>query len=238
VRCTDPFLFKAIELTNGCDLNYRISRNKRLLMELLMIQLCQINHPQPDDSKKKLLIEPVGESSPAVSATPASPTAPQPQPGQAPPKKVSQAPISTSIKKAIEKEPEKQLQSTSATNEESADFEQSELTAHWDEYAQKIEKNAYLKGAMINCKPVLQENYTFEVAVHNPGQQEELLNDSINLLPFLRTALKNSHIQMHIRISETNEKKLAYTSTEKYEHLMNINPVLDKLREEFNLTLD
>jgi DNA polymerase-3 subunit gamma/tau len=238
VHCSDPFLFKAIELANGCDLNYRISRNKRLLMELLLIQLCQINHPQPDDSKKKLLIEPVGESSPAVSATPASPAAPQPQPGQAPPKKVSQAPISTSIKKAIEKEPEKQQQSASATNEESADFEQSELTRYWDEYAQKIEKNAYLKGAMVNCKPVLQENYTFEVAVHNPGQQEELLNDSINLLPFLRAALKNSHIQMRIRISETNEKKLAYTSTEKYEHLININPVLDKLREEFNLTLD
>ncbi|MDR1624040.1 MAG: DNA polymerase III subunit gamma/tau [Tannerellaceae bacterium] len=238
IRCIDSFLFKAIELANGCDLNYRISRNKRLLTELLLIQLCQINQPQAEESKKKLLIEPVGESSPAVPATSTAPVTPLPQAGQAPPKKVSQGPISTSIKKAIEKEPEKQLQPASATNEESADFEQSELTGYWDEYAQRIEKNAYLKGAMVNCKPVLQENYTFEVAVHNPGQQEELLNESINLLPFLRANLKNSHIQMRIRISETNEKKLAYTSTEKYEHLMNINPVLNKLREEFNLTPD
>ncbi|MDR0750414.1 MAG: DNA polymerase III subunit gamma/tau [Tannerellaceae bacterium] len=237
-RCTDPFLFKAIELANGCDLNYRISHNKRLLMELLLIQLCQINQPQAEESKKKLLIEPVGESSPAAPATSAVPATSSPQAGQAPPKKVSQAPISTSIRKAIEKEPEKQLQPTPVTDEESANFEQSELTGCWDEYTQGIEKNAYLKGAMVNCKPVLQENYTFEVAVHNPGQQEELLNDSINLLPFLRANLKNSHIQMRIRICETNEKKLAYTSTEKYEHLMNINPVLDKLREEFNLTPD
>jgi DNA polymerase-3 subunit gamma/tau len=235
-HCTDPFLFKAIELTNGCDLNYRISRNKRLLMELMLIQLCQINQVQSEDSKKKLLIEPVDESSLAVSAAPvASPL----QADQASPKKKApQMPISTSIRKAIEKEPDKQLRPASATNEESADFEQSELTGWWDEYAQKTEKNAYLKGVMVNCKPVLQENYTFEVAVHNPGQQEELLNDSLTLLSFLRTNLKNSHIQMRIRISETNEKKLAYTSTEKYEHLININSVLDKLKDEFNLTLD
>jgi DNA polymerase-3 subunit gamma/tau len=235
-HCTDPFLFKAIELANGCDLNYRISRNKRLLMELLLIQLSQINQVQSEDGKKKRLIEPVGEDSPAVSAAPvAAPT----QADQAPEKKKApQMPISTSIKKAIEKEPEKQLQSESATNEESGDFGQSELTEYWDEYTQKIEKNAYLKGIMINCKPVLQENYTFEVAVHNPGQQEELLNDSMALLPFLRANLKNSHIQMRIRISETNEKKLAYTSTEKYEHLISINPALDKLKDEFNLTLD
>ncbi|MDR1161969.1 MAG: DNA polymerase III subunit gamma/tau [Tannerellaceae bacterium] len=243
-RCSDPFLFKAIELANGCDLNYRISRNKRLLMELLLIQLCQINQPQTDDSKKKLLIEPVGEASPATapaaqtaSAAP-SVAAPPPAAPPAPPKKASPPPISTSIRKAIEKEPDKQAQPAPATNEESTPFEQAELTNYWDEYAQKIEKNAYLKGAMVNCKPVLQENHTFEVAVHNPGQQEELLNDSINLLPFLRASLKNSHIQMHIRISETNEKKLAYTSTEKYEHLVTVNPVLDKLRDEFSLTLD
>ena len=235
-RCSDPFLFKAIELTNSCDLNYRMSRNKRLLMELTFIQLCQINHLQSEDGKKKLLIEPLGDSSPAVSVAVSAPTQ---SARQVPPaKKPSQMPVSTSIKKAIEKEPEKQAQHSATTQEEISNFEESELIRYWDEYTQKIEKNAYLKGAMVNCKPVLQEDFNFEVAVHNPGQQEELLNDSINLLPFLRTNLKNSRIQMRIRISETNEKKLAYTSTEKYEHLLEINPALDKLRDEFNLTLD
>ena len=101
-----------------------------------------------------------------------------------------------------------------------------------------MDGNAYLKGIMTNCKPALQENYCFEVAVHNPGQQAELLNDSVKLLPFLRRHLKNSHIQMRIRISENNEKKLAYTSSEKYEHLLNINPLLGRLKEEFNMMLD
>ena len=76
------------------------------------------------------------------------------------------------------------------------------------------------------------------VAVHNPGQQEELINNAIHILPFLRQHLNNSRIQMRVRIVEGNEKHLAYTSTEKLELLMKINPTLGRLRDEFNLTLD
>ena len=43
---------------------------------------------------------------------------------------------------------------------------------------------------------------------------------------------------MRVRIIEANEKHLAYTSTEKFEHLLSVNPVLRKLKDEFNLTLD
>lgn len=91
---------------------------------------------------------------------------------------------------------------------------------------------------MLNCLPVLKENYQFEVLVHNPAQKDELAGCCIDLLNVLRNQLTNSYIQMLIRIDETNEKKLAYTSTEKYEHLNTINPLLDKLKDEFDLTID
>ncbi len=55
-RCPDLLLFQAIELANQCDLNYRESRNKRLLLELTFIQLCQLSdagQTKSDDSKKK-----------------------------------------------------------------------------------------------------------------------------------------------------------------------------------------
>lgn len=40
-NCTPKFLFQAIKLCNDCDMNYRTSRNKRLLVELTIIQLSQ-----------------------------------------------------------------------------------------------------------------------------------------------------------------------------------------------------
>jgi len=47
-QCPIPFLYKALELMNRCDINYRQSSNKRLLAELTLIEVAQIT--QPDDS--------------------------------------------------------------------------------------------------------------------------------------------------------------------------------------------
>ncbi|MCC8145510.1 MAG: DNA polymerase III subunit gamma/tau [Bacteroidales bacterium] len=59
-RCSNEFLYKAIELSNECDLNYRYSKNKRLLIELLLIRISQLNHQLvPIDDKKKIKIEPL-----------------------------------------------------------------------------------------------------------------------------------------------------------------------------------
>jgi DNA polymerase-3 subunit gamma/tau len=52
-RCPDSLLFSAIELANRCDLDYRNSRNKRLLLELTLIQLCQFVSPNEGGIKKK-----------------------------------------------------------------------------------------------------------------------------------------------------------------------------------------
>lgn len=66
-HCPDQLLFKAIELANTCDLNYRASRNKRLLLELTLIQLCQLTQVAVDD-KKKALIEPIAGTNPSSQA--------------------------------------------------------------------------------------------------------------------------------------------------------------------------
>jgi DNA polymerase-3 subunit gamma/tau len=43
---------------------------------------------------------------------------------------------------------------------------------------------------------------------------------------------------MRIRINETTEKKRAYTATEKFEFFNDLNPLLTKLKEEFDLAID
>ena len=44
-KCSLAFLYRAMELSNRCDLDYRISNNKQFLVELTLIQICQIIHP-------------------------------------------------------------------------------------------------------------------------------------------------------------------------------------------------
>ena len=258
-RCPETFLFKAIELANTCDQNYRTSRNKRLLVELMLIQLCQLSLPAADD-KKKVQLEPINtsEQTPAQPATSTGKilnTQQQVVTVQEPPahihvsipetnvstsgKRPGRPPMGTSLKeiahpKVQQQNPQGPTVQTSATDLRT-NFSQEQLQKAWDEYANTIEKKVYLKNIMSNSKPQLLNNFYFEVGVHNPGMQEELINNAIDILAVLRQKLQNTHIQMRVRIMESNEKHLAYTSAEKYQHMLEINPLIDKLRKDFDL---
>ncbi|MBQ8602579.1 MAG: DNA polymerase III subunit gamma/tau [Bacteroides sp.] len=48
-KCDQKFLYRAMKLANDCDLNYRASKNKRLLVELTLIQCAQLTLPDADD---------------------------------------------------------------------------------------------------------------------------------------------------------------------------------------------
>ncbi len=90
--CSNDFLYKAIEISNECDLNYRLSKNKRLLIELTLIKLCQLSeNPQKDIVEEKTKIKPIEVSTPERRET-------KPE--------VQKTPVNEE-KKAIEKTPEK-----------------------------------------------------------------------------------------------------------------------------------
>lgn len=97
-KCTPQFLYKAMKLCNDCDLNYRQSKNKRLLVELTLIQVAQLT-AEPEDAgsghgpKKQLSpvfhtaqasqpVAPPAQATPAATAPVSQPT-PQPQPAAA-----------------------------------------------------------------------------------------------------------------------------------------------------------
>ena len=254
-RCQETFLFKAIELANTCDQSYRTSRNKRLLVELMLIQLCQLTLASAND-KKKAQLAPINTPEP-TGQQPVQPTVVQPQTMkvQEPPahihvtipevtssstgKRPNRPPMGTSLKEMGQPKTQQQNQQGTSVQTTTTDlrtnFNQQQLQQAWDEYANAIEKKVYLKNIMSNSQPQLQDNFYFEVGVHNPGMQEELINNAIDILAALRKKLQNTHIQMRVRIMESNEKHLAYTSAEKYQHMMEINPLIDKLRKDFDL---
>ena len=272
-QCADQLLFRAIELANSCDLNYKVSRNKRLLLELTLIQLCQLT--QVEESKKKALIEPLAPtaSAPATAPLPstvsAQPTTPRPvtttvpptaqPPSQAVPPTTSSRPVVTPTPTAAPSEkrisrpmglslremregPSKPAMPSAptATVRENLDtpFTEESLRTAWTQFAQSIKKEVHLKHTMLNCEPKLLDAHLFEVVVHNPAQQDELLQKTLSILPFIRRQLQNSHVQLRVRIEEGNQKQIAVTAAEKFALLLKINPALGKLKEEFDLKLD
>ena len=97
-KCTPQFFYSALDLCNSTDLNYRQAANKQLLVELMLIKLCQRFSPSPDKATASSgegqlkPLAPAGE--PAASApvtqpqlqpaAPAPPPQAAPRPAQAP----------------------------------------------------------------------------------------------------------------------------------------------------------
>lgn len=80
-KCPLTFLYRAMKLCNDCDLSYRTSKNKRLLVELTLIQVTQLTTEGDDVSggrSPKQTIKPVftqpaaAQQSQAISPSPAS----------------------------------------------------------------------------------------------------------------------------------------------------------------------
>lgn len=85
-ECPLDFLYKGMKLCNDCDLNYKNSKNKRLLVELTLIQLAQIttigeetHGNQPDKTPVIRPITPTQAQS-GVGNPQTVATTPQPQP--------------------------------------------------------------------------------------------------------------------------------------------------------------
>ena len=81
-RCAPRMLFNALRICNQCDLNYRQSNNKRLLVELTLIQVAQLSDTSAEDAPGSGLgptkrLKPIFQA--LMAAVSGASTAPQPQ---------------------------------------------------------------------------------------------------------------------------------------------------------------
>lgn len=267
--CETSFLYKAIEWVNDCDMKYRLSRNKRLLMDLLFVYLCQAVSPNESGDEKKKIIKPITDNiadpNPVVVSEPkvsnqaySSPrVVPSPAPQQqnnrayadkgqadAPKtqtnkKSVSLGGIGISLSSLGQSKEEKTEEKELITGDERQPVTQQQLEVEWASCMKELdEEEVLLFQTMNQCVPVLLSASEFEVVVNNPGQKDRLEEKATGILSALRLKMKNFAIRMQVRVSENNEKKLAFTSDEKFRLMVEQNPELLRLKEKFNLDLD
>ena len=206
-----------------------------------MSAYCQ---PRRGRRKKKLIkpLVPASQSPPLTLSPPASsPTSPvtpatNPIPAHPEPPRFR----STSLKELGKDRTLNQTPLlTSQTKEASNRFSQDDLVKYWIEYAESLTiEKVHLKNTLISCKPALKENFSFEVAVFNPSQKEEISDSRALIIGYLSNKLNNNRLVMDIRLVEKDEVERVYTLTEKYDYLSKKNPVIEKLMGMFHLTMD
>ncbi len=88
-KCPATFLYKALKIMNECDINYRQSTNKRLLVEITLIRVAQITQPDDDSVAgrspkrlKSLFKKLIAAAQQTVAVQQVTAVAPKPQQGE------------------------------------------------------------------------------------------------------------------------------------------------------------
>jgi DNA polymerase III subunit gamma/tau len=250
--CTAEFLFQALKISNDCDIDYRLSKNKRLLVELALIRLCQLT----DEKKKSSLIDeqPVPIQKIAVETVKASETkAPEiakpvvlhahekPNVVNQETKPTFQKPGSISISAPVftsSPTPVYETQKTEPLPVLDKAFTKDELEVTWLQFTETIPEQGRMKSFILSTQPHLLSETTFEVTVSNTLQEKELIRLQPDLLAFIQKHLQNSMVKMNIKIAEETEMQRANSPEDRYKIMAQQNPALDILKNGLQLEID
>lgn len=119
-------------------------------------------------------------------------------------------------------------------------FTQQELEAAWDTYANdlKAKGKTSIGIALLSRRPVLINSTVIEFTINNKSLEESINEDKMNFLGFLRKELDNYDIQLQLVMVTVEDKTNLYTATDRYKHLAEKNPAINKLRQAFDLDIE
>ena len=253
-KCSPEFLLRALEIANQCDLNYRLSKNQRLHVELTLIQLAsfagekkkaELTVTEQPEIKKPVAKEEVPVPKPEKPLT-ESTSKPLQQKSQAT-KKASEALPSASLKDLLKKNGVKSDNETPSETEVtekepdiveelSEEFTEDELITFWKKYAIMVRDNQpRLYSTLISSEPEVDENKVIHFLVTNKLQQEAISEIKPDLMAFLRRELNNYSIQLETTISGKEIESKPYHPEDKFARLAEKNPAVNSFKQKLGL---
>lgn len=255
-KCDTRFLYKAMDLSNRCDLDYRVSNNKRFLVELMLIQICQLSMPaettaQASQPPLQSIKQTSPQQAPATQPAPTTQraqqaTAPTPQ-AQPTPSAQSYTPRPATPRPAAPRQgmPVPSIRINAQKTEQPQErvkrrkpFTQDDLVAAWLKYADTIPDEVALYNTMQTHKPTLKGEIICKVDVESTIQQSLIQVTRDALLEYLHNTLENDYIDLETEIKISNERRVSYNTGEILVAMKEDNPNLAKAVEMLNLEIE
>lgn len=261
-RCTTDFLYAAMNLCNKTDLNYRIASNKQFLVELTLIQLCQLLSPSPvnrgDGEGQLKKIEPAVPTATASTVPQTTPTpqqspsiateprvtysAPTPKPAAIPRPTGKMANLRTpnlSLKGGLDSGKNASSTTSPTVREHRTNtYTDKQVIDAWNGFIASHPTEHVLINTMRAGQPTRNAGDTFEVMVENPGQVETMQQSMPEILQALRDATNNDNITILLRINEGESPAHTWNEREVLNHMIETIPKLRAFIDDFKLTLN
>jgi DNA polymerase-3 subunit gamma/tau len=261
-RCPTKFLYQALKIMNECDINYRQSSNKRLLVELTLIRVAQIT--QEDETPaagrspkrlKSLFQKLIAQSQPQTARQVAAAEKPMQRQTQATQQRQAtntpetQSPTpKPSLKlgaigmtfSSIRKGPKAQetQEPEIANREENTQFTNEELLRQWTAMCQRMpQQMAGMAQRMRNMVPTISNFPEIEVVVDNQILLEQMNGIKGRIRATMAKALHNGNINIQLRMARGDEIKPVLTRRELFDKMRQNNKAIDKMCQLLNMEL-
>ena len=256
-KCSPKFLYRALKICNDCDLNYRISKNKRLLVELTLIQAAQADEDDDSSGRKPKRLHPIfkkttaGKQAVPAAVMPkatANPVIAQPVPEVTPQpaRKKTMPTIKGSIFTSIHgnkpssqpDQPHDSQTEQTAPQHPAKPLSAEALCNNWSEFAAALpQQDSPLKSRMTNRYPTVESDTRFKIVADNPMMAQEIRQAQDRILNYMRDKFGNPAITMEIVVDQSRNVEHLLTREERYAKMKKENPALQELESVFGLEL-
>jgi DNA polymerase-3 subunit gamma/tau len=259
-NCPVAFLFKALEIGNNCDLNYKSTKNPRLHIELSLIRLCRLMHEDdealekkksdpgqlkkqeedlPLPSKSEILRQEVHLSEKVVinremTSGSHDPVIEKPSKTFSI-KEIISEDIETGDKKnekLVLNEPEVHLQPKEEFTPQAFDIA-------WQEFTDQLKGDGTRIVSMFkSIRPEVENDQTIKIHLNNATQKDTfILNYKQKLISFLENKFILSDIDIETTVDLTESNEILYSDDQKLNYLINKYPILKDMKKTFNLDI-
>ena len=253
--CSSDFILKALDYVAKCDVNYKTAFNKRILVELVLLQICSVHEQNKIADNKGGAIKSVEKETPPINKEPIK----NPIKKETPTNKIV-SPITPdnafksekkiisgtkSIKEALAEMPHKEIAVNEIENsddnfqKQNSEFTIEQFEKIWLEIAQKYKTESpdfYL--TLTSPIPKIKEDFTIELTIDNVIQEKEIIERKLEILTILRKELNNYQIQLNTIINKNPSITKPFTPQEKFKKMAEKNPAIKNLKDMFDLEID
>ncbi len=261
-NCSSHFILKALDFVAKCDVNYKTAYNKRIIVELVLLQIGNINSQNINDDNMEEAIKPLVKSveKPKVVVNPETtknPITVEPKPNNIgssivmpsssvkPEKRIVSA--TKSIKETLaENAIQKKIENEGDIDKSSSDikkpitqFTAEEFEKVWMEMALPYKTESpdfYI--TLTSQIPKVNEDFSIELSIDNVIQEKEITERKFEILTILRNALNNAQIQLNTIINKNPSITKPFTPQEKFKKMTENNPAIQNLKDLFDLDIE
>ena len=251
------FLIKALRICSKCDVEYRASKNQRLLVELTLLKMVNIgdifsekkkiknkliipsqnNNLDKDNVNKEADVKSHNEGVIFEEVVNFKEKINEEENVNLEPPKRKLRKSSFSLSDVLKDNDNKELEIKPKIKEK---YTELNMQQAWSAFSIKTQNegktNLYI--TLSSSVPILLTNNIILIKISNEAQQKILDENKIELLSYLRSKLKNDFIEINTEMSIESKIDIPYTNKDKFMKMIEENPSIKILQNKLGLDPD